>query len=185
VPSREQTIDQIRECFWDVFRAINPPATPDWLGLDLTMAQLKALFALARGEPMTVGALGQVLRIQLPAASHAVDSLVRLELAKRYEDPEDRRRTFVQLTSRGQALVEQLREGRSGLSRRWLAELADDDLAALLRGLQAIAAVAAHHIGMYPIPAEQLSRRHDPPAVGRSHPCAANPDVRKLEEETQ
>jgi DNA-binding MarR family transcriptional regulator len=145
VPNREQTIDRITECWRDVSHAINLLTMPDWLSLDLTMAQLKALLALAGGEPMTVGALGQVLGVQLPAASHAADSLVRLELALRYEDPADRRRTFVQLTPRAQALVEQLREGRRGLFHRWLAELADDDLAALLRGLQAIASMVARH----------------------------------------
>jgi DNA-binding MarR family transcriptional regulator len=145
VLNREQTVDGITQAWRDVFRAINFLNMPEWLGLDLTMAQLKALLALAGDEPMTVGALGQALGVQLPAASHAADSLVRLELARRYEDPEDRRRTFVQLTPRARALVEQLREGRRGLFHRWLAELADDDLAALLRGLQAIAAVAARH----------------------------------------
>ena len=143
--NREQTVDRITEAWRDVFRAINFLNMPEWLGLDLTMAQLKALLVLAGGEPMTVGALGQALGVQLPAASHAADSLVRLELARRYEDPEDRRRTFVQLTPRAQALIEQLREGRRGLFHRWLAELADDDLAALLRGLQAIAGVAARN----------------------------------------
>jgi DNA-binding MarR family transcriptional regulator len=145
VLNREQTVDGITQAWRDVFRAINFLNMPEWLGLDLTMAQLKALLALAGDEPMTVGALGQALGVQLPAASHAADSLVRLELARRCEDPEDRRRTFVQLTPRARALVEQLREGRRGLFHRWLAELADDDLAALLRGLQAIAAVAARH----------------------------------------
>ncbi len=143
--NREQTVDRVTEVWRDVFRAINFLNMPELLGLDLTMAQLKALLALARGGPMTVGALGQALGIQLPAASHAADSLVRLELARRYEDPEDRRRTFVQLTPRAQALIEEAREGRRGLFRGWLAELADDDLAALLRGLQAIADVAARH----------------------------------------
>ncbi len=142
---REQTVDRITEVWRDVFRTINFLNMPELLGLDLTMAQLKALLALSRGKPMTVGALGQALGIQLPAASHAADSLVRLELARRYEDPEDRRRTFVQLTPRAQALIEEAREGRRGLFRGWLAELADDDLAALLRGLQAIASVAARH----------------------------------------
>ncbi len=143
--NREQTVDRITEIWRDVFRAINFFNMPELLSLDLTMAQLKALLALSRGKPMTVGALGQALGIQLPAASHAADSLVRLELARRYEDPEDRRRTFVQLTPRAQALTEEAREGRRGLFRGWLAELADDDLAALLRGLQAIASVAARH----------------------------------------
>ncbi len=143
MPSREQTVEQVIEIWRDVFREINFLNMPELLSLDLTMAQLKALLALARSGPMTVGALGQALGIQLPAASHAADSLVRLELAQRYEDPEDRRRTFVQLTPRAQALIGEAREGRRGLFRGWLAELADDDLAALLRGLQAIASVAA------------------------------------------
>jgi DNA-binding MarR family transcriptional regulator len=143
VPNREQAIAQVMECWRDVFHAINPPALSDWLALDLTMAQLKALFVLTGGEPVTIGALGQALGIQLPAASHAAENLVRLELARRYEDPADRRRTFVQLTPRGRELVEQLRAGQRGQFHRWLAELSDDDLAALLRGLQAIAAAAA------------------------------------------
>jgi DNA-binding MarR family transcriptional regulator len=143
VTNREQTVDRITQVWRDIFRAINFLDMPEWLSLDLTMAQLKALFALAGGGPMPVGALGQALGVQLPAASHAADSLVRLELARRYEDPEDRRRTFVELTPRAQTLIEAMREGRRGLFRGWLAELSDDDLAALLRGLQAVADVAA------------------------------------------
>jgi DNA-binding MarR family transcriptional regulator len=147
MPDREQAIAQIIECWRDVLHAIYEPALSNWLALDLTMAQLKALLALTGGEPVTIGALGQTLGIQLPAASHAAENLVRLELARRYEDPDDRRRTFVQLTPRGQELVEQLREGRRGQFHAWLAELSDDDLAALLRGLQAIAAVGARPYG--------------------------------------
>jgi DNA-binding MarR family transcriptional regulator len=143
VTNREQTVDRITQVWRDIFRAINFLDMPEWLSLDLTMAQLKALFALAGGGPMPVGALGQALGVQLPAASHAADSLVRLELARRYEDPEDRRRTFVELTPRAQTLIGAMREGRRGLLRGWLAELSDDDLAALLRGLQAVADVAA------------------------------------------
>lgn len=47
------------------------------------------------------------------------------------------------MTPRGHALVEQIREGKREWFRNWVAELADDDLAALLRGLQAIVAVAS------------------------------------------
>jgi MarR family transcriptional regulator, organic hydroperoxide resistance regulator len=141
VADREQTINQIMESYEGVSRALVSFTTPNWLELDLTMAQLKALFALAGNDPITVGRLGQMLRIRLPAASHAADSLVRLELAHRYEDSEDRRRTFVQLTPRGQSMVAQLRQGKRDLFRTWLAALADDDRAALLRGLQGITAV--------------------------------------------
>jgi len=57
--------------------------------LDLSMAQFKALFVLAGRGPITVGALGQILQIQLPATSHAAKGLVRLGLARRLKDAND------------------------------------------------------------------------------------------------
>jgi len=141
VTDREQTIERIMEAYGGVAQALTALTTPSWLELDLTMAQLKTLLVLAGNSPITVGRLGQMLRIQLPAASHAADNLVKLELAQRYEDPDDRRRTFVRLTPQGQALAAQLRQGRRELFYAWLAALADDDLAALLQGLRAVTAV--------------------------------------------
>jgi DNA-binding MarR family transcriptional regulator len=145
VSSREENIEAIKACMHQLSRAVNPPMAPDWLGLDLTMSQLKALFALAGAGPTTVGELGQILQIQLPAASHTVDCLVRAKLARRYEDPEDRRRTYVELNDRGSTLVEHLREGKRELLQRWLDYLSDDDLVAMLRVLRRLATVAAEH----------------------------------------
>jgi DNA-binding MarR family transcriptional regulator len=138
---REQIIDQIMESYGYVSQRMYTLTTPNWLDLELTMAQLKALFALGSNSPMTVGRLGQMLRIQLPAASHAADSLVRLELAQRYEDPVDRRRTFVQLTPQGQTMAAQLRQGKRDLFCTWLTALTNEDLTALLQGFKAITAV--------------------------------------------
>src|SRR5207248_7448989 len=107
-----------------------------WLNLDLTMAQFKAACALSIDEPTTIGALGQRLGIGLPAASHIVERLVRLRLADRYDDPHDRRRAFVRLTSEGEALVSQLRAGSQERLRARLARLDDGDLAELGRLLQ-------------------------------------------------
>jgi DNA-binding MarR family transcriptional regulator len=138
---REQIIEQIGEFYKDVSRTLNALTIHNWLDLNLTMGQLKALLVLSRNDSITVGVLGQMLRIQLPAASHAADSLVRLELAQRYEDPADRRRTFIRLTPQGQTRVTQLQQGRRELLRTWLVALDDEDLAALLRGLKAITTV--------------------------------------------
>ena len=142
--SREQSIDQIVECGRQVFHAIQSSTAPHWLELDLTMTQLKALMALAADGPVTIGLLGQKLGIHLPGASHVADSLVQLDLAARYEDPDDRRRTFVRLSATGQALMERLREGRRERIHAWLSELSDDDLAAVLRAVQVVARVVVH-----------------------------------------
>ncbi len=141
--SREQSVEQIIAAGKLVFQAMQLHAEPHWRELDLTMSQLKALVALATHGPITIGQLGQRLGIQLPSASHVADALVQLELADRYEDSEDRRRTYVRLSARGQALIEQLREGGRERARAWLAELDDDDLISLLHGLQAMAAVVS------------------------------------------
>jgi MarR family transcriptional regulator, organic hydroperoxide resistance regulator len=140
---REQMISDIVRASQAVFRALNPYTASEWLGLELTMAQLKALFALAGQEPMTVGALGQALQIQLPAASHAVKSLVRLGLAQRLKDENDLRCTYIHLTPYAEDLVDQLRQGSRDAFRSLLAGLTDDELAAAQRGLGALAAASA------------------------------------------
>jgi DNA-binding MarR family transcriptional regulator len=183
-PSREQATRDIMRTTHELFHALRP-ATVDWMSLDLTLAQVKALFTLSGRAPLTVGAMGQLLRIQLPAASHAVKSLVRLDLARRLKDPNDRRCTYIQLTPHGQKLADELREGRRDTFLAWLEELTDEDLAAAQRGFLAIAAVAARH------ESENAGASAQPGLDGGSAgdpycgPCAAGPDIRDLEEETQ
>jgi DNA-binding MarR family transcriptional regulator len=122
----------------ELFRA----AMPGWLHLDLTMGQLKTLAALASDQAMNVSTLAETLGVSKPTASILVDQVVQRGLAERTEDPEDRRRTLVTLTQAGSNLVAQLRQnGPQDRFVRWLEALDPDDLAALKRGLQALAAI--------------------------------------------
>jgi DNA-binding MarR family transcriptional regulator len=113
---------------------------PLWVELDLTMAQLKALMMLAAHQQRTVGQLAGALHIGKPAASALVDQLVQSRLARRQEDATDRRRTVVSLTPTAEDLVARLRQGRHAMLLRWLSAMDDADLAALARGLTALAA---------------------------------------------
>jgi DNA-binding MarR family transcriptional regulator len=61
----------------------------------------------------------------------------------RREDPEDRRRVLLSLSRAGQRLVTELREGNYQPMRRWMAAMSPDDLAALKRGLRALADTAS------------------------------------------
>src|SRR5579883_2557390 len=111
-----------------VFRRLLHPRGDEWIRLDLSMGQLKTLMVLASQAPMTVSVL--------------VDRLVNLRLVMRTEDAEDRRRTLVALTTEGSDLVTHLRQGSKDTLIRWLSALAPADLAALTRGMQALAAIA-------------------------------------------
>jgi MarR family transcriptional regulator, organic hydroperoxide resistance regulator len=140
--SRNQLIDDAMQAQKQIVQAMHAAAEPTWLQLDLTMAQLKGLFALA-DSPMTIGQLAEALGSGKPAASILVERLVQLGLVERAEDPLDRRRTIARVTAQGEELVARLRQGGRDRLRAWLSRLGDDDLAALVQGLQALATVAS------------------------------------------
>lgn len=76
---------------------------------DLTFSQLKTLLLLAEhDDTLSVKDVAERLGISLPAASRAVDSLVRRGLAERAEDQVDRRVKRVRTTRKGDRLVERL-----------------------------------------------------------------------------
>ena len=134
---------EIIEAYAATYQALQATSVGSWLDLDLSMAQLKTLFVLAREGPAPVGHAAELMGIGVPTASHLIDRLVQLGLAGRSEDSADRRRTLASLTPQGERLVEQLRQGSTKLLRHWLGQLSDADLSALARGLAALSSVVA------------------------------------------
>lgn len=137
---RERLLDAVIDGQKKILRATHAASTPTWLELQLTMAQLKGLFVLAQCA-RSVSEVGEALGTGKAAASLLVDRLVQVGLVDRTEDPVDRRRTVVRLTTEGEHSVRQLREGGRERYREWLDRLSDDDLAALTQGIQALASV--------------------------------------------
>jgi DNA-binding MarR family transcriptional regulator len=88
--------------------------------LDLSLSQLKIASLLyeqpdsvaGEAEDLSVKEIAERLGISLPAASRALDPLVKRRLIARREDAEDRRVKRVCLTARGIALVERLYASR-------------------------------------------------------------------------
>jgi DNA-binding MarR family transcriptional regulator len=81
--------------------------------LDLTFTQFKALMLLAHEtDELSVKEISERLGISLPAASRAVDPLVKRGFVERDEDPIDRRVKRVRPTKQGDRLVERLIETR-------------------------------------------------------------------------
>jgi DNA-binding MarR family transcriptional regulator len=137
-PRRAELIAEAVCQHFELMRAMHADATDDWIQIDLTLAQIKALFALWQEPPMTIGALGERLRVGVPTASHLVERLVQLGMVDRREDESDRRRAYVSPTAAGAELVGRLRAARSELLTRWLNRLDDEELAALGKGLSAL-----------------------------------------------
>ena len=116
---------------------------PSWLELDLTMAQFKALVTVQRHPGISLCEVGRRLSIGESAASLLVDQLVRRGHVDRATDLDDRRRVRLTVSDHGQRQLDGLRQGSRSTLGAWLADLTDDDLEALARGLRALAAAAA------------------------------------------
>lgn len=140
---KEALIDDVLAAHREIMRALHASAASCWLELELTMAQLRALMALADDSPSSIGSVAETLQIGLPTASHLVDRLVVAGLAERAEDPTDRRRTLARLSPAGEELIVRLRQGGREHLHAWLRQLDETDLVALRAGLRAIQRIAA------------------------------------------
>jgi DNA-binding MarR family transcriptional regulator len=139
----EELVESGLELYRTALRALHELGTPTWRQVELSIAQLKALFAVVDGAPMPIGGVAARLSIGLPAASSLVDRLVDQGLVLRREDQADRRRTLAEPTPAGEALAQNLRHGSRDALRSWMERMEQDDLEALVRGLKAMLAVAS------------------------------------------
>jgi DNA-binding MarR family transcriptional regulator len=140
--SKAALIEEALAVHGTISRVLGAATVPEWCRLDLTMAQLKGVLVLGRKGETPVGGLARELAVGLPAASAVVDRLVEHGLVLRHEDPADRRRTLLRLSSQGEELLRRLRQGSRELWAEWLHQLSDDDLAALLQAMRPLQRVA-------------------------------------------
>ncbi len=138
-------IKTIADMYREVYRSVHRATFSDWLELDVSMAQLKAMFAIGQAEQVSIGQIAETLGVSLPTASHLVDKLVRADLAERTVDSNDRRYTWICLSALGQQRVTRLRQGSLSLLYSWIEQLSAEQLSALEQGLRALVQVAQSH----------------------------------------
>jgi DNA-binding MarR family transcriptional regulator len=113
-------------------------AVPEWIQLQLTISQVKALFTIATHGPLAIGSVARRLGVSLPTASTLVESLVGQGYVSRREDASDRRRVLTALTPEGERLVDRLRQGSRQALRERLVGLGEEELRSLVVGLRAV-----------------------------------------------
>ncbi len=108
---------------------------PEIVAVDVTMAQLKALYLVAARGSLHISALSELLGVTLSTGSGLVERLVDQGLLERRHDEIDRRHVVVRATPQGVELLERMRELNAQRVRSLLRALDDTDLAALGRVL--------------------------------------------------
>lgn len=142
-PAEGESVDQIIGLFRELMGKVTPTINPGWMEEgQLTLPQLKTAMVLGHDGECSVGTVAQRLKIGEPTASHLIDRLVQAGLAERNEDPSDRRRTLVRLSSAGRRLVEERLQRSEERLRVLLRSISPDERDAFKRGMGAIVRVA-------------------------------------------
>lgn len=98
------------------FQEVSAGSPDSWGAVDLTITQLRALFVLARRQPMRVSDLALALRISVASASALRKRLARLGYITRQHGVEDQRTVLLALSPKAERLL-------AGLARRSTARL--------------------------------------------------------------
>ena len=129
--------ERILELYQSLLRHVGGSNAPDFVGVDLTMAQAKVLYVVTVRPGITMAALAAELGVGPSAVSGLVERLVVMGCVTR-EPGADRRQQLVTVTPIGAESLGQLQELRVELIHRLIRGFDDTELQALQTALVAM-----------------------------------------------
>jgi DNA-binding MarR family transcriptional regulator len=163
--ARTRLEDEVMGRFDAMMARVTAWHAPELLAVDVTMAQLKALYLVSTNGALHVSALAELLGVTLSTGSGLADRLVEQGLLDRRHDPADRRHVVLSASVAGVALLDRMRELSTQRVRSLLAPVSDGDLAAFGRVLASFT--------------EQLATTTPAPQLPPSPPATAHRDTTK------
>lgn len=118
-----------------------PAELRDELG-SITIHQMQVVMRLAPGA-LSMRELARDLDVRESAATAAADRLVRLGLAERKADPDDRRVVLLALSPRGRSLTDRFQQARCRDIQDAFAVLSDDQVLSFVDVLETLAEAGA------------------------------------------
>lgn len=131
MPQTAASKDSVAAVMSDMARAFHfpgRPGLPEWLGQDLTLAQIRTLFVIAHEAPLPMGRLAEILGVSVASASGVVERLERHGLVVRQHRTDDRRIVDCILADAGRSLIDEMSGQRIEMARRALDVLTLDEL---------------------------------------------------------
>lgn len=128
-------------------KGIDAETFDEFVELDLTLTQMRAIFTLgARESALSINELAECMAVSVATAGRTVDRLMSLGMVDRREDPEDRRSKLVTLTATGRRLTEAKYETIRARIRVFARELPADVAAPLREAMRAAVEASPAHI---------------------------------------
>lgn len=132
--------DEAFQLFGRLVVRADPSRLEAWVGLGLTLTQLRVLFILRSEEGLSARSLAARLGVTPSTLTRIMDRLVRNRLVRRDVDPEDRRLVRHYLSERGRRTVEELeRTGRERMEKVF-ARLRDEQIEQVVLALRDLTA---------------------------------------------
>ena len=101
-------------------------------------AQLSALSVMVFGGPLSLNQLARAEQVKPPTMSRVVDALEKAGLARRRDNPSDRRAVLLEATDKGTSLLHRGRDRRVKFLARYLARLSATELRNLNSAVSAL-----------------------------------------------
>jgi DNA-binding MarR family transcriptional regulator len=118
-------------------------ARPRWSAADLTFTQLRGLSVLARKQPLRMSDLAESLAMTPASASALIERMEQRKFVTRRSDTDDRRTVLVELSRRGQHILDIMERGSSDHFGRLIARMTPDERVALATTLRAFVRISA------------------------------------------
>jgi DNA-binding MarR family transcriptional regulator len=126
------------------WRELMTAARPRWSTADLTFTQLRGLSVIARRQPLRMSDLAEALGMTAASASALIDRMVQRAFVTRCSDPNDRRTVLVELSRRGQRILDVMERGSSDHFTRMIEKMTANERDALATTLRAFVRIGAH-----------------------------------------
>ena len=142
---KEELIREIIELQRKVDQARRQYEPDVWIGLNITVAQLKSLFFISHQGTTNLSKLAAVLGVTPTNVTGIVDRMVQKGLVTRTESDQDRRILLLRATAQGEELVAKRRQRRIGHMSEVLARMSVDELATLAQGFASLVTAVETH----------------------------------------
>jgi DNA-binding MarR family transcriptional regulator len=96
--------------------------------MNLTIPQMKCLCYISRHGRINLSGLAAGIHVTPANVTGIIDRLVEQGLVDRIPDNADRRVLWLSVTEKGESMLSNLREGKSGKMRELLEKLSDNEL---------------------------------------------------------
>jgi DNA-binding MarR family transcriptional regulator len=138
-------IKEIVELQRQINRDMRKHTLEAWMGLNLTVPQVKSLFFIANQGTTNFTKLATALGVTPANVTGIIDRLVEHDLVSRQENPDDRRSSILRVTEKGENTVANLRERRVSHTTKILSNLKVDELNDIKQGFSLFLEAAQAH----------------------------------------